>query len=101
MFLKHFIYWINFAEGETQAEVDQTETNNKSSGKYPQFRQPRKRKWQTYWTERLFSRQKTTGEMMSLEEDTRIGNVEEHENLRPRKAILQTQIDVEKVSKGS
>ena len=39
--------------------------------------------------------------MMSLEEDTRIGNVEEHENLRPRKAILQTQIDVEKVSKGS
>ena len=66
-----------------------------------QFRQPRKRKWQTYWTERLFSRQRTNGEMMSLEEDTRIGNVEEQEILGPRKAILQTQIDVEKVSRGS
>ena len=39
--------------------------------------------------------------MMSLEEDTRIGNVEDQEILGPRKAILQTQIDVEKVSRGS
>ena len=52
-------------------------------------------KWRNL--QRLLSRQKTTGFQAAEDDLEPVEQTEEHEILRPQKALAQTQIDVEKV----
>ena len=58
-------------------------------------RQHFERKWR--YLQRLLSRQKTTGFQAAEDNLGPLQQTEEHEILQPRKALVQTQIDVEKV----
>ena len=58
-------------------------------------RQHFERKWR--YLQRLLSRQKTTGFQAAEDNLEPVKQTEEHEILQPRKALVQTQIDVEKV----
>ena len=58
-------------------------------------RQHFERKWR--YLQRLLSRQKTTGFQAAGDNLGPMQQTEEHEILQPRKALVQTQIDVEKV----
>ena len=61
-------------------------------------RQHFERKWR--YLQRLLSRQKTSGFQAAEDKLEPQQQTEEHEILQPRKALVQAQIDVEKVKKN-